>query len=80
MRALYRCHATSTRKHVEREIVRPLRLHAELVAMRADSLRYLSGQLARVERLLIELPEESLTADELLTLSNLVTRIKQSLP
>ena len=48
--------------------------------MRADSLRYLSGQLGRVESLLLELPEDSLDADEIETLSNLVTRIKQSLP
>jgi hypothetical protein len=45
--------------------------------MRIESLRYLSGQLGRVERLLRESPADSLSADELLTLSNLVTTIKQ---
>jgi hypothetical protein len=45
--------------------------------MRAESLRYLSGQLGRVERLLRESPVDSLTPDELLTLSTLVTKLRQ---
>ena len=45
--------------------------------MRADSLRYLAGQLGRVERLVTESPVDSLTADELLTLTDLVARLKQ---
>jgi hypothetical protein len=48
--------------------------------MRADSLTYLARQLDRVERLLIELPDDSITADELATLSGQVAKLKQSLP
>jgi hypothetical protein len=45
--------------------------------MRAESLRYLAGQLGRVERLLSETPTDSLTLDELVTLSSLVAKLRQ---
>jgi hypothetical protein len=76
MRA-HSCHSSSDRKRLDYEVLRPFRVRAELAAMRAESLRYLAGQIGRVERLLQESPTDSLTADELLTLSNLVTKLKQ---
>jgi hypothetical protein len=80
VRALLTCADSSGWERTEREIVDAIRLWAELVALRADSLGYLATHLEQLERLLIELPEGSLTADEFRTLRRLVDGLKRSLP
>ena len=80
MRALLSCDDSTDWEAATREIVSPLRVWAELVAIRAESLSYLGGQLDRLERLLTELPQGSLTTDDLRTLRQLVERLKRSLP
>ena len=61
-----------------RERINPVRASAELEAMRTASFSYLARHLEQLERLLIELPEGSLTADELQTLRDVVKELKQS--
>ena len=61
---------------VDGVIVRLLRIRTELKARRAESLRYLAKHRGHLERLLSEVPAESLTADERVTLRELVTRLK----
>ncbi len=59
------------------DVVRPIRFRAEIAAMRADALGHLSTQLGWVERLLEELPVDTLTFDEIITLDRLVTELRQ---
>jgi hypothetical protein len=79
MRVLLSCEDSTGSGCTARETVIPLRVWAELIAMRVDSLSYLAGHLEQLARLLRELPEGSLTADELRTLRELVQKLKRSL-
>jgi hypothetical protein len=80
MRALLSRHDSTGFGCTGRQTINPRQLWAELVAMRAASLSYLARHLEQLERLLIQLPEGSLTADELRTLRELVEKLKRSLP
>ncbi len=54
-----------------------VRIRIELLLRRAESRRYLASRRDHLERLLSEMPPGSLTADEFLTLRNLVASFKE---
>jgi hypothetical protein len=62
---------------VDENVLRPFRVQAEMASIRADSARHLAKQVGRVERLLKEAPVESLSAYELLSLNELIFKLKQ---
>jgi hypothetical protein len=63
---------------IDENVLRPFRVQAEMAAIRADSARHLARQVGRVERLLKEAPVESLSAYELLSLNELIFKLKHT--
>lgn len=70
------CQDAVEERHIDPELLRPLRFQAEIVAIRADLARDLAVQLGRIERLMRDAPLESLSVSELLALDELLAKMR----